>query len=114
MVKRKIDEACAKEFKKIKQLTAEEVEPLIKLRTDLKEAIERVTRINQAFVRELNKKSGLSNRVKHVLKLTEDIHFHAECQRDIINKKVSNILNYKPVKKPPVKKKEDQCSFCEL
>ena len=56
MIKRKINEGRAKEFKKIKQLTDQEVEPLIKLREGLEEAIKRVTRINQAFARELNKR----------------------------------------------------------
>ena len=112
MVKRKINEDRAKEFKKIKQLTDQEVEPLIKLREDLEEAIKRVTRINQAFARELNKRTGLSNRIKHILKKTEDIHFHADCQLDIISKKTSEVLNYKPVKKTVVK--EESLCLCDL
>jgi hypothetical protein len=112
MVKRKINEDRVKEFKRIKQLTDKEVEPLIKLREDLEEAIKRVNRIHQAFTRELTKRAGLSNRVKHIIKQTEDIKFHTDCQLDIISKKTSAILNYKPVKKTPVK--EESLCLCDL
>jgi len=56
--------------KRVQQLTDQEVELLIKLLTNSEETIKSVARINQGFVRELNKRVDLSNRVKHTLKQT--------------------------------------------
>jgi hypothetical protein len=72
------------------------IENLNKNRNDLREAIHKTLRIQQAFIRQLTKQAPLSNRIKHTIRLVEEISLLCYIQRDIVEKKISKVLTYRP------------------
>jgi RNAse (barnase) inhibitor barstar len=79
-------------FKQIRYLEQATVSRLDKLRDDLQESIERTVRIQQAFAKQLRKEALTSNRVKHIIRALEEVPFHAEVQRKIVDTTISEIL----------------------
>ncbi|KAL8004613.1 hypothetical protein Plhal703r1_c09g0046601 [Plasmopara halstedii] len=97
MAKKKTKEPpTKKDFKRIHYLEPEYTEKLDQLRHDLQESIERTVRINQAFIRELNKTAIESNRIKHVIKIAEEFTYYADVQRNLIDKKISYVSATNP------------------
>ncbi|CEG39516.1 uncharacterized protein PHALS_09758 [Plasmopara halstedii] len=116
MAKRKTKEApTKKDFKRIHNLEPKYTEKLDQLRHNLQESIERTVRINQAFIRELNKTAIKNNRIKHVIKIAEEFTYYADGQRNLIDKKISDIVCYEPKKKKPRKTEEEKFVdyFCQ-
>ncbi|MFN7685338.1 MAG: hypothetical protein ACK5QT_08005 [Oligoflexia bacterium] len=84
-----------REFKRIRHLEPETVQKLDKLRYDLQESIERTFRIQQAFLKQLNKESLNSNRIKHIISALEVLPFYSASQRQIVDDTLSTILRSK-------------------
>jgi hypothetical protein len=80
------------EFGNIDYLHPVATEALDKARNDLRESIQKTLRIQQAFLKLLNKQAPLSDRVKFIIRETEEISYFAEVQRHIVEKKISKIL----------------------
>jgi hypothetical protein len=100
--KRAREATIVREFGHIEYLTQEDIDCLDKVRHDLSQSIERTRSIENVFVRGLNKVS-LSNRVKHVLKVLEDINIHLDICRELSTVKISRILCWEPpLKKPKI------------
>ena len=78
------------------------------LRHDLEEAILRVERIKGVFVRELTKATPHCNRAKHTIQLLGDIQFNIEEQKELIGRKLTNILAGKKKQKTTPK-----CKNCK-
>jgi len=94
MSKRKINEVEEKEdFAKIAQLDDKYKAKFKKFRKDLQESIERTARINKAFVRELNKKSSVSDQVNQIIHQLEELNYYIDIQRNIVDKKISDIID---------------------
>jgi hypothetical protein len=87
-----------KDFCRIKQLKTETVQKLDKIRYDLQESIEKTSRIQQAFLKQLNKESLNSNRIKHIVQQLELFTFYSESQRKILDTSISDILRSKQVR----------------
>ncbi|TMW57695.1 hypothetical protein Poli38472_014828 [Pythium oligandrum] len=68
---------------------------LDKLRDDLQEAVERVIRVQHAFVKALNKQASKSNRIKSIEQAIGEIPFHCQLQRKIVSEGVTTILKSK-------------------
>ncbi|KAL7683817.1 hypothetical protein Plhal304r1_c039g0116741 [Plasmopara halstedii] len=116
MTKKKTKEApTKKDFKRIHYLEPEYTEKLDQLRHDLQESIERTVQINQAFIRELNKTAIESNRIRHVIKIVEEFTNYADVQRNLIDKKISDIVCYELKKKISRKTEEEEVVdyFCQ-
>jgi hypothetical protein len=107
MVKRKAESSQdpKREFKKIRQLKDPVVKKLDKLRTDLQEAILRTSRVNHAFIRELNKQVYQSDRVKHIIRALEEISYYCQVQSKVVDKQLSEILLSKEKKIQELKEK---------
>lgn len=75
----------------------EDAAQLDRLRDDLQESIERVIRVQGAFVKALQKHARHSDRIKHVIQTVGEIPFHCELQRKIVSDTVKTILDSKAV-----------------
>lgn len=110
--------AARSEFKLIHSLQPDDQRALDKLRDDLQDSIERVVRVQNRFVDELNKHAVKSNRTKTIVKAIGEIPFHADYQRRIVNQGITEILKSAEVeaqRKREEKKKQkakDQVENC--
>lgn len=107
-LKRKRDFENRREFKRIRHLEPETVQKLDKLRYDLQESIERTSRIQQAFLKQLNKESLHSNRIKHIISAIELIPFYSDSQRKIVDETISTIIRSKEEKQKEAEKKRKE------
>ena len=90
-----IETTTSLEFGNIDYLHPTVTDNLNKNRNDLREAIYKTLRVQQAFIKRLTKQAPHSNRIKHIIRLTEDLSTLCDLQRDIIEKKISRVLTYK-------------------
>jgi len=97
-----------REFKRIRHLEPETVRKLDKLRYDLQESIERTFRIQQAFLKQLNKESLHSNRIKHIISALEVLPFYSDSQRQIVDATISTIIRSKEEKQKEEEKKRKE------
>ena len=111
------DFAQKREFQRIRHLDDAVASELDKLRYDLQESIERTVRIQQAFVKKLNKQALHSNRIKHIVQLIGEVPFHCDLQRKIVDVKITEIIDSKAKeeeKKKEEKRKERKHAECNL
>lgn len=112
------DFADRRDFKRIRHLYQQEVDQLDKLRYDLQESVERTIRIQQAFVKQLQKQALYSNRIKHIINQLELVWFYSDSQRKILDVGISDILQskekeeerLKQLKEEERKKRVEECS----
>jgi hypothetical protein len=93
--KRVRDQSERREFKRIRVLDEDRVALLDKLRNDLIESIERTVRIQQRFIKELRAEARYSDRVKHIIQAVEEVPFHSDLQRKIVDRTVTEIIDSK-------------------
>ena len=93
--KKKPKPPIKEEFNKVRQLDDEDIQHLNKARCDLSQSIDRTLRIQQAFIRKLQKQAKYSDRVKHIINSVELIKFHCEVQQQIITETITEILDSK-------------------
>ena len=91
-----LEVSALSEFENIEYLHPSVTEALDKNRNDLREAIHKTLRIQQAFLRRLTREAPLSNRIKHTIRLVEEISVYCDFQRDILEQKISKVLTYRP------------------
>jgi exonuclease VII large subunit len=96
------------DFKRIRYLEPEAIQRLDKLRTDLQASIERTVRIQQAFVKQLQKAALKSNRIKHIIQVVGEVPFHSELQRKIVSKVITTILETEDVEAKRLQEEEQK------
>lgn len=110
--------ALRTDFKLIRSLSTENQLELDKLRHGLQGAIEKVVRVQNRFVKELNKHAVTCNRTKSIVKALGEIPFHADYQRRIVCEGITAILKSaeeeaKRLREEAAKKKlEDHDEYC--
>ena len=92
---RERDFEARNEFHLVSQLDRSEIDKLDKLRNDLREAIERVVRVEHAFQKELIKHATKSERVQSIAKCIGEVPFLCEYQRKLLGPGVTDILKSK-------------------
>ncbi len=80
------------EFSQIEQLNPVVVQALDKNRNDIRNLIEKTVRTQQAFIRQLTKQSSISHRIRHIIRITEEVNFYCEVQRDLLERHISELL----------------------
>lgn len=104
--------------KHVRYLDEADAADLDKLRDDLQESIERVARVQHAFVKALNKQASKSNRIKSIAQAVGEIPFHCDLQRKIVSQGVTTILESKAAlakqrkEEAAAKKHEDHAKNC--
>ena len=73
----------------------EVIQYLDRARINLSGSIDKTVRIQQAFLRELEKNYKHSDRVKHIINSVQLIKFHCEIQQKILDREITDILDSK-------------------
>ena len=101
----------------------EVIQYLDRARINLSGSIDKTVRIQQAFLRELEKNYKHSDRVKHIINSVHLIKFHCEIQQKILDQEITDILDSKEkaLKKKREERREEKlkrrrrdCVSCEL
>lgn len=101
----------------------EVIQYLDRARTNLSSSIAKTIRIQQAFLRELEKQYKYSDRVKYIINSVQLIKFHCETQQKILDQEITDILCSKAKKhkkqlEEKRKEKREQrrrnCLSCDL
>ncbi|GLE08725.1 hypothetical protein PINS_up020126 [Pythium insidiosum] len=94
-------------FRHISYLDKDEAAKLDKLRDDLQQSIERVVRVQGAFVKALNKNAIGSNRIKHIIQAVGEVPFHCEFQRKIVDTGVRTILESRAINEKRIQEEQE-------
>jgi hypothetical protein len=97
-----------REFKKVRQLDDEAIQYLDRARANLIDSVAKTTRIQQAFVRELQNQSRYSDRVKYILNAAELVKLHCEFQQKLLGHDITKILDSKEKKRQEELKQEKE------